>query len=244
MRMKGRQNTRSKREDAVIEQFIFMNNKRSNIISESTRSKFILMKEWTKRFWKKIAAILLFIGGLGGIAELSGYNLRELFSSTTPSSASVTILVHGENGKDELILTNRGVVKLVYGDAIVSEQINNEGEATFKQVPEHFFQSDVRVEILFEDPKGEPYRAIQRDSLYLLEVGQYISLPVKLHGLDQIFGIVKDFETGTPIDSARVSIQGAVTFSNRYGEYTLNIPPEKQRQFQTIRVFRKGLSEF
>jgi len=48
-------------------------------------------------------------------------------------------------------------------------QINNEGEATFKQIPNVFFTPSAKVEIQFKAPKGEPYRAIVPDSLYNLK---------------------------------------------------------------------------
>ena len=199
-----------------------------------------------KSLWKKWAAIIS--GGivfLAAVAELSGYSLRDLFSSPTPEAGNtVTVLVHGEEGKDQLVLPSRGIVKLIYGDAIISEQINNKGKATFNQVPERFFSKGKKVEILFQDPEDEPYRAIHHDSSYQLEKGQYIALPVKLFGLGQIRGIVKDFETGDLIEGVRVSIQGEEVFSNQYGEYLLKIPPAKQQKFQTIRAFKEGYETF
>ncbi len=60
--------------------------------------------------------------------------------------------------------------------------------------------------------------------------------------MHEIKGIVKDFETGEFIDSARVSILGAETYSNEFGEYFLTIPAELQKQFQTIRAMKEGYS--
>lgn len=234
----------TKREDAVIKKLASYDNAEPQVISESIRSIYTKIENSTNRNWKYVSAFVVFIGFLASMAEISGYSLKEIFSSTSPASASVTVLVHGEGGQDETILPNRGIVKLVYGDAIVSKQINNEGEATFKQVPHHFFQSNAPVRILFEDPMGEPYRSINRDSLYYLKISQHIFLPVKLYGLGNILGVVKDFETGAPIDSARVSIQGEETYSNRYGEYTLILPPDKQRQFQTVRAYKESYQAF
>ncbi|MCB0642710.1 MAG: carboxypeptidase regulatory-like domain-containing protein [Phaeodactylibacter sp.] len=201
-------------------------------------------KAKTLKIWQKVAAVGVVIGILAGLAEVTGYSIRDLFSTSIESSNTVTILVHGANGKDQLVLPSRGIVKLIYGDAIIPEQINNEGEATFKQVPERFFQSDARVEILFQDPEGEPYRAVFHDSLYQLKKGQYIALAVKLEGLEQMSGIVKDFITGEPIEGARISIQGVEAFSNQYGEFVLEIPEEKQQQFQTIRAHHEAYKPF
>ncbi|MFT3910690.1 MAG: hypothetical protein QM737_14830 [Ferruginibacter sp.] len=160
------------------------------------------------------------------------------------ASQQVTVLVHGENGKDDLILPTRGKVKLIYGDANVLETINDKGEATFKQIPSQFFNSDLTVEILFFDPGGEPYRAVKPDSLYHLKKASYIDLTVKLYGLDMLKGIVTDFKTGDPIPNVRISILGIDTMSNNYGEFTLLIPREHQRKFQTVRAFKEGYELF
>ncbi|MGH1363204.1 MAG: carboxypeptidase-like regulatory domain-containing protein [Calditrichia bacterium] len=197
-----------------------------------------------QNWWKYVTGIGVVVSIVAGLAAISGYSLKDLFASSQVDSNIVTVLVHSEGGKDELILPSRGIVKLIYGDAIIPEQINNEGEATFKQIPDHFFNSNAKVEILFDDPKGEPYRAVNHDSAYQLIKGQYISLPVKLYGLEEINGIVKDFETGEPIKGARVSVQREETYSDEYGEYTLSIPPERQKQFQSIRASAVGYHLF
>lgn len=156
----------------------------------------------------------------------------------------LTVLVHDEAGKDMLVLPNRGQVKLIYGDANVVETINTKGEATFKQVPASFFEEDATVELLFIDPEGEPYRSVNPDSLYTLHNQKYIALAVKLYGLDQITGVVKDFQSGDPIEGVRISISGIETYSNAHGEYSLTIPLDKQQKFQTVRAYKNGYDSF
>ncbi|MEM7085304.1 MAG: TIR domain-containing protein [Bacteroidota bacterium] len=156
----------------------------------------------------------------------------------------LTVLVHNEEGKDQLVLPSRGQVKLIYGDANVVETINTKGEATFKQIPPSFFEEDATVEILFTDPEGEPYRAVNPDSLYLLKNQKYIALAVKLFGLDKVIGVVKDFQSGDPLEGVRVSISGIEAYTNAYGEYSLSIPLDKQQKFQTIRANKAGYESF
>jgi hypothetical protein len=169
---------------------------------------------------------------------LAIFCIIEYYQGKSEEPAQVTVLVHGERGKDDLVLPNRGQVKLIYGDANVIEIINSKGEATFKQIPEKFFSPKAKVEILFSDPNREPYGVVKPDSLYQLTKGQYISLEVKLYGLGILKGTVKDFETGALIQNARISILGIETFSNQYGEYTLSIPPKLQQKFQTVRCLK------
>jgi len=176
--------------------------------------------------------------------SISIFSIVQYTKGGSGDPAQLTVLVHGEKGKDHLVLPNRGKVKLIYGDANVVETINDKGEATFKQIPQDFFTANIRVEILFSDPQGEPYRAVHPDSLYRLTQGKYIALEVRLYGLGQLMGIVKDFETGDLISGVRISIQGTATFSNQYGEYTLIIPVEQQRKFQTVRALKDGYESF
>jgi len=167
-----------------------------------------------------------------------------ILSKQNNSSSQLTVLVHGEKGKDYLVLPSRGKVKLIFGDANVVETINDKGEATFKQIPEKFFNSEATVEILFFDPEGEPYRSIYSDSLYILTKGRYISLTVRLLGLDQLNGVVKDYETGEFIQNVHIRVSGIESISNEYGEYTLEIPDEKQRKFHIVRAFKEGYKDY
>ncbi|HVU97732.1 MAG TPA: carboxypeptidase-like regulatory domain-containing protein [Puia sp.] len=175
--------------------------------------------------------------------SLSGYSIY-LYFHDKGTTGIVTVLVHGEKGKDDLVLPNRGKVKLIYGDADVVEPTNEKGEATFKQVPIQYFNSEKTVELTFIDPQNEPYRSVSPDSQYHLTSGQYVSLAVKLYGLANIKGTVTNFKTGQPIDSVRIAILGSETFSNKYGEYNLSIPFDKQKKYQTVRAFKKGYQLF
>lgn len=191
-----------------------------------------------KSFWKSNGIKLL--GVIGSLASIIALWFVFFPPTNSPTTKSVTVLVHGKEGKDHLILPNRGKVYLIYGDAKIPEQINNEGEATFKQIPNKFFTPNAKVEIIFEDPKGESYRVANPDSLYDLKDNSYIALEVILKGTEQISGIIKDFETGDPIDSVMVRVFGKETYSNKYGEFVLNIPEGQRQKFITLRAYKKG----
>lgn len=195
------------------------------------------------KIWQTILLACIIIGTIGGIVSFT--RVGEILG-LTPTAHSVTVLVHDEAGKDQLVLPNRGVVSLIYGDAKVRQQINDKGEAIFNQVPLSFFQHGSKVEVLFEDgdEKPEPYRAVYSDSLYSLTPGKHISLPVEMTGIGTISGIVKSLQTGELISGAKISIQGKTAISDELGFYELKIPKEKQRPFQTIRVFKEGFAPF
>ena len=193
------------------------------------------------RSLRNIAATLAVLATiLGGMAEFIGFiNVIPRWGGDTGAD-SITVLVHGKGGKDELVLPGRGIVYLIYGDAKIPEPINQEGEATFKQIPSEYFEPGASVELLFEDPEGEPYRVVNPDSNYSLTREQYIALEVHLQGMDRLEGIVKNFVTGEPIDSAEIRIRGMSFYSNEYGEFTIEIPEDRQRQFIDISAFKEG----
>jgi hypothetical protein len=190
-------------------------------------------------WWKYIVAAGVIIGILAGLTTLF-INMARIVGPEEYSTNSLTVLVHGEQGTDKSILPNRGIVTLMYGNAIVSEQINNQGEAVFAELDNRFFGSDANVKIIFQDPLGDPYSAIRPDSLYRLEKGKHIELAVKLHNIDKIKGIVRDDVTKDPIDSVRVSVAGVASYSDAYGEFGLYIPDSLQREYQTIRATKAG----
>lgn len=155
----------------------------------------------------------------------------------------VTVLVHSDKGEDKEVLPNRGIVSLLIGDAKLQETLNSKGEATFKQLPPVFFNDSSKVKIHFKDPKGEPYQVLNPDSGYTLKRGKYISVAVKVKGLESLRGVVKNRVTSENIENARVSILGAETYTNRHGEYVLNISESLQKKTQTIRVYKAGFEE-
>jgi hypothetical protein len=190
-------------------------------------------------WWKAITSIGIVVGLVAALTTIL-VNFPRIFGAPEVKSYSLTVLAHGPKGTDDIVLPNRGIITLVYGNAVVSEQINNQGEAVFAELPERFFATDAKVKIQFADALKEPYRAIYPDSLYSLSNGDHIDLAVKLFNLDKLKGIVRDFVTGDPMDSVRVSIDGLSTYSNAFGEFRFVIPDSLQRQFQTIRAQREG----
>jgi hypothetical protein len=194
--------------------------------------------------WTYITAAAVIIGILGSTAEILNF-INIIPNGPGQAGNTVTVLVHGPRGKDDKILPGRGIVYLIYGNAKASEQINDKGVANFNQVPERFFEPTAKVEVLFEDPEGEPYRATRPDSLYALEKGQYIALEVELLGMEQVSGIVKDFETGDPVAGVKVRIHaGLEATTNEYGEFTLDIPEGERRPFITIRAYKDGYQNY
>ncbi len=199
----------------------------------------IFSKLNTKQSFRLIVLITSMIFAIS-IFSIVMYSMNN--SNETPGD--ITVVVHGKKSKNQKILPNRGVVTLVYRDVLINETINTKGEAIFKQIPADFFENEAKVEIRFEDPKGEPYAAVYPDSVYTIQRNKYIPLVVELKGLDSLEGIVKDFETGNPIENVAIRVRGANATTNEFGEFTLTIPEEYQEPYKNVRALKEGYQPY
>ena len=203
-----------------------------------TSNKQIKEKEKNgKRIWQIIVGIGVVVGIIAGIFQIIG-TLNVM--GEEPRAKSLTVLVRGKQGLNELVLPNRGEVTLIYGDDTRTEQINNEGEASFRQMRDVFFGPDKCVNITFSDPEKEPYEATYPDSCYKISSGDYIRLIVELTGIGALQGTVQDSRTGNSIQGAKIIIMGESTLSDENGYFNLIIPEEKQRKHHSIRIEKAG----
>lgn len=191
-----------------------------------------------RKWWEYVVGLGIIIGILGGIAECSGYNLKDLLErgNGTADTFTVTVFVHGKKGKDDRILKNQGQVMLGLRTNEMPCSINEKGEATFKEIPMGF--QGQRMPIRIEHP--QPYRATHPDSQYLLEPNAAIFVEVALEGTNVIKGKVMDFYTEQWLDSVRVSVENVATYTDQFGWFELEIPENKQRKFQRVSFFKKG----
>ena len=93
-----------------------------------------------RKWWEYVVGAGVLIGILGGMAEWSGYSLKDLFGggNGAADTFSVTVFVHGKQGRDERILKNQGQVMLSLRSNEMPCSINEKGEATFKEIPMGF----------------------------------------------------------------------------------------------------------
>lgn len=191
---------------------------------------------------------LWLIGGIVGIVILLASWMIFSIGGTPDVQAekgTVTVFVHGpQEGRNDLILKNKGKVQLRYDDAVRSKEIDENGQAIFNGIPISFFSEGARVEVNIIDTENEPFQPTNPDTTYKLESGKPIYLEVELKGLDQITGYVKDANTLEYIEGARVFLLELESFTDENGWFKIEIPFEKRRQFQTIRAYKKGYKEY
>ena len=202
-------------------------------LPENSKAGFqsILKTKWAK--WS--GAIVVLIGVLAGLAELSGYSLKDLFGNQPIESFSVSVLVHGKEGRDDKIITN-GKVILDIGGNRIEEEINSQGEAIFPALRKEYIGKSAFISI--DHP--QPYYPTNRNKEYILKQGQSIYLEVGLTGINKIWGKVMDFETEQMLDSVRVSVRKAFTYTDPFGKFELAIPDSLQGKTIEVQYVKPG----
>ena len=186
--------------------------------------------------FKKLKTSLNFwLGILAAIVTILGFSFKDFIFSENVESFSTTVFVHGDNGKDDVLLKN-GEVVMNLGTTKIEASINNKGEATFKELPLGYVGEHVLISIKHK----QPYYPIDRGLEYVLKKNEPIYLKVELKGLEEVYGRVLDFKTESPIMNVRVSYKKIETFTDKYGWYNLKIPKEQQAKFIRLNFYKKG----
>ena len=188
------------------------------------------------KWWPWVVALSVLITLPAGLAEFSGYSLRDWWEGRTLDAFSVTVLVHGKKGKGDRILRNQGKVILDIGDTREEERIDAKGQATFKGLSLNYRNQKAVISI--DHP--QPYFPTNRNAEYLLTDQRSIYLEVQLEGLGKIHGRILDYENELPLDSVRVSVQNSATYTDVFGWYELEIPPTQQAKFVKVTFYKAG----
>jgi hypothetical protein len=144
---------------------------------------------------------------------------------------SVTVFVHGKKGKQNMILRQKGYVILDVQSERKMASINENGQAHFQnlQVGDH-----VRLNIDF----SEPYRSINPDSVYTIDEGGNIYLPVALEGIDNVKGNVLYDDKPLPGVTVKIEMLSATTDST--GFFSIPIPDSLQTARYIVWFFKDG----
>ena len=193
-----------------------------------------------------IAGAALLIGILAGIAEFSGYSLRDLWGNSVTTADKFAFTVYAKNEKGELIpeINNHREIVLSLPDDELHQPIDADGKATFRLEPKYLDQKTT-IGIWRKDETQQPYQTTQTDSSYTITKEGKANIIVILPNLDKMVGIVTDFKTNQPVAGAEVMLTDIGTFDIRtmtdlQGRFVLHIPKEQQRKFQNIVCNKQG----
>jgi hypothetical protein len=142
-----------------------------------------------------------------------------------------TVYVHGKKGKMDMVLKNKGYVVMEIKGARIREAIGEQGNAHFENL---LIGEKVRLSIDF----SEPYEPIKADSVYTIDNGGKIYLPIYLTGIEKITGRV--LEGDDPLAGVAV-VSGALTgTTDATGFFSINVPEASQKPEYEVWFFKEG----
>ncbi|MCB9292152.1 MAG: hypothetical protein H6559_03320 [Lewinellaceae bacterium] len=183
-----------------------------------------------------IVIIIIIVSQRDGFDQTFNFFSKSKFEKK--DSYSLTVFVHGKRSRNDLVLKKVGFVEITYGTKKARESIDEKGQAIFNEIPNRFFDENARVYINVQDTNGEPYKSLYPDSLYELNVGEPIYLPVTLSGLDLVFGTV--IWNDEPLEGVIVSAGRIRDTTDKLGNYNLQFPENVQKQQQQVMFFKPG----
>ena len=138
-----------------------------------------------------------------------------------PSTATfaLTVYVHGEKGRQDIVLRDSGFVLLDLGPDRRRQPIGPQGQAYFPAVPAGFRGQEVLVGLEADDFElAAPGAKTRLD-------GPSVYLPVRKKP-GRIAGRVQD-DSGNPIPGARVAAAGLSASTDASGRFELVIPGDR-----------------
>jgi hypothetical protein len=149
-----------------------------------------------------------------------------------PSTFALTVYVHGETDRNDLVLRNSGRVFLDLDGDRQSRSIGENGEAYFPGIPDRFRGQEVPIWV---DAKGfESTVANQKARID----GASLYLPVRRKS-GHVSGRVQDQE-GNPIANADLTLVGLSQHSDASGHFEFSIPGEKLEQEMDLQAVAPG----
>jgi hypothetical protein len=137
------------------------------------------------------------------------------------SAFSVTVFVHGEHGRQDVVLHNQGSIVLDLGANRRKEPIGDKGQAYFPGIPAKFRGQIVKVSV---DADG--YEVVPGAEHGIKLDGESLYIGVRALAL-QLSGFVRD-TNGDPVEGATVSFAGHTKPTEKDGSFVLrNIAKEE-----------------
>jgi hypothetical protein len=173
-------------------------------------------------------------GALAVFAYVYMYNPSIIVNTEKCSPFTMTIFVHGSNGKQDIILQNKGEVILDLNGDRRREKINDKGEAVFKGIPNQFMNTKVPITI-----EADIYQPRYKDSAYTLTDKEVVYIELSTKNLSNISGSVRN-EEGKLLSQVKIIVGDIVTVTNEYGRFKIDIPEKMQKVEQEMIAIKEG----
>jgi hypothetical protein len=178
---------------------------------------------------------------LGAMLELSGPIVAFLlvvilgFVLVKPiTTFPMTVYVHGEAGRQDIVLRSSGYVLLDLGGDRRRQPIGADGEAYFNEIPAHFLDREVPISV-----ESDTYEPTKPDEKYRLS-GSSLYVSVRKRA-GRISGRVQD-EHGNPLSGVKIQVAGLSTSTNSVGHFEFTIPGDRLQQELDLGAVASGYS--
>ena len=149
---------------------------------------------------------------------------------------TATVKIYGWEGETHQPLNGKGAIVLTLGDKTEKAEINRQGEAVFKGIPPEYNGKMAEVRIV--DTENEPYYLTS--STIKIPKNDVVKVQALLRGLEKLEGTVFDNISGEGLPGVTVTVAGESATTDEKGNFSVDIPLEKQRMEQEIDVSKEG----
>lgn len=190
------------------------------------KAPFFIFKKWGKWVWPGVglAVLALIIWKMPALSEKSGEKTFQL-----------TVYVHGEKGKQDIVLQHTGKLIVDLDNDRRAANIGENGRTHFGEIPLKFKNRQIPIHV---EAKG--FEVVFPDSAYTLD-GNPVYFAVKQdESLARVTGVVRDEESRFFLEGATISAEGEKTVTDTLGRFDLYIPREKQNDQYLILIKKEG----
>jgi hypothetical protein len=176
---------------------------------------------------------------LGGMLELGGPIVAFLlvvilgFVLVKPiTTFPMTVYVHGEAGRQDIVLRNSGYVLLDLGGDRRRQPIGADGQAYFHEIPANFRGQEVPISV-----ESDAYEPTKPDEKYRLS-GSSLYVSVRKRA-GRISGRIQD-ENGNPLSGVGIQVAGLSTTTDSAGHFEVVLNGEQLKPELELDVVKTG----
>ncbi len=177
--------------------------------------------EVESKVWKYVARAGIIIGILGSLGVLK---LIGIIPPSNEQSLQLTVYVHGQKGKQHIVLENTGKLVVDFDNDRRTPKIGENGRTNFGEIPQKFNNREIGIGL-----EAAAYELVQPNKQYKMD-GKPIYLAVKKDdSLGRISGIVKNRDGSEFIKDALIIINNdTTTMTNKLGIFKMTLPVKMQ----------------
>ena len=168
-----------------------------------------------------------------------GKNLSSFFSSeSAESTATLTIYVHGPNGKQDYLLESEGELLVDLGGDRRYPKIGEKGRTVLSEIPAKFKGKEILISV-----KAAGFEDAEPEKKYKWEGGA-IYFPVKRKSqLGIIKGVVKNRDGSAFLAGVLIMIENEFsTRTDSLGRFNFTMPAEQIKDKYTLSFQKKDLN--